>query len=167
MPISRISKQWQTWQTTRMYSCESFGIMHMLDSSRHMRLCLRKLMHILAQLQFQQTNMRWREQLMRTAISMCHARLEFAILPLSPWSSVRICCGDHQYYSTIWMYIPWYTWIYPPHTSLYLYIHGTHSDCLLMIRQTINTQLVVCALISTFSNPEESSLYRILLPLWP
>ncbi len=43
MPILRISRQWQTWPTTRTCSCASYGSMHVLATSKHMRLCSRKL----------------------------------------------------------------------------------------------------------------------------
>ncbi len=60
-------------------------ILHVMDTSRHMRLCSRKLMLILDQFQFQKTNMKWRVQLLQTAISICRARLVFAFLPFKLW----------------------------------------------------------------------------------
>ncbi len=134
MPISRISRQWQTLPTTRMCSCASCVSMLWLDTSRQMRPSSRKSMSILALRQWRRTSIKQSLLHWLTVILTSPARL--GLLPFpgrhDQLSIHAVACnGNIPCYACIYQYVL--------STNKYKPVCTLYSDCLVMNRlmQTI------------------------------
>ena len=118
MLISRISRQWRIWPTTRTCLCAFYVSMHALATCRHARPCWTNLgpIQIQTNFKFDRSSMMLRHRPSQTAISMSPANRESAILHWSPCWTVEKWCGDQQWLYTMFIllyiiYILWY-WCY-------------------------------------------------------